>query len=344
MHHSSCSKRSFRIRASLAVVWFTAVGCDHGAVSESTVADSSQASVLRLYDRRPDLQKSDGAPAPCASENAAEVILIATICEPDKGRSCSAELRLDVEEVLKGRSLLTTGEVHAHDAPDWKRYACLEIPPDAEHFSDRYPGGCRIGIYLSRDADRQWCVIDMTDVPEREAEWKKNILRFAAVAAAAKSSDAKAQYAALLTETALDEYTFYALAYNPHPAATPHIRRWLIDYGNLSVAERKTVVPGYDWLVQLLGIHHDAAAVLPALRVAETLKVGERSAFFEFLPRLCRDADTETLGHVRDALQAMLRTLPVGDGPISTAGPVVVTEFHTLEQALKRINEQLQQE
>ena len=168
--------------------------------------------VLKLVESK-DVSGGEGAPAPYSSENYSKIILIATIGDPSAQQAKRKELPLVIEEVLRGSELIERGDVVVKDSPDWHRYACLEIPPNAKHFSDRFPPGTRVGIYLSENPDHTWQVADMTSLessPPRDAkaEWRKEILRFTAVAEALQAEDAAARYKELLSDTPLDRRRF----------------------------------------------------------------------------------------------------------------------------------------
>ena len=275
--------------------------------------------------------------------------MIATIAEPTKQQAKDKELPLEIEEVLRGKSLFEKGEVVVKDSPDWHRYACIEIPPNAQHFSDRFPAGTSVGIYLNEDPDHSWRVADMTSLEaqpphEVKARWRKRILRFTAVAEAAKADDPAARYQELLPGKPLDESTFYALAYNRHTAALPHIRQWLIDLAAMSPEERKTSGLHLSSLMELLAGHHDAASIQPAVKVAAQLKVGERYSFFEFLPRLGRDADEKTLTELRDAIAPMLKELPPESELDYAKDYNVLHELKMAQATMKYIEERLEKE
>lgn len=294
-------------------------------------------------------EESGGAPAPYSSENYSQVILIATITEPTEQQTRDKELPLDIEEVLRGNSFVEKGEVVVKDSPNWHLYACVEIPPGATHFSDQFAPGSSVGVFLRQDPEHSWRVADMlsleTQPPhEVKAAWRKRIQRFVSVAEAAKADDPEARYEELLPGQPLDESTFYALAYNRHPAAVPHIRQWLIDLSGMREGERKTSGHNFRDLMELLGNHHDAASIGPAATTAAQLKVGERYSFFEFLPMLCRDADKKTLAELREVIVPMLKELPPESELDRATKYALAHEFHAGQAALKFLNEQLEPE
>lgn len=293
--------------------------------------------------------ETGGAPAPFSSENSSKVILIATFARPTEREATRKELRLDIEEVLRGRSIVEKGELTVRDSPDWKLYACMEIPPGARHFSEQYAPGTCVGVFLKRTPELAWQVADMVSLEtgppdDTKAQWRRTILRFTAVAEAAQAEDPATRYAELLPGHPLDEPTFYALAYNRHPAAVPHIREWLVNLAGMSPEEREKSGFHFNSLMELLGNHHDSEAIEAAVTVAAGLEAGGRSAFFEFLPRLCRDADQETLTALRDAIQPMLDELPAESDLDWAKNYDLTHEFHLAKAAMKRIHERLSEE
>jgi hypothetical protein len=72
--------------------------------------------------------------------------------------------------------------------------------------------------------------------------------------------------------------------------------------------------------------------------------VGERYSFFEFLPRLCRDADEKTLMDLREAIAPMLNELPPESELDWTKKYALTHEFHMAQAALKYLNERLGKE
>ena len=317
--------------------------------ADSVEADSVEADSVEADSVEADSTEEPGGDrAPYSSENASHVILIATIEKPTKQQAENKELRLNIEEVLRGKSLVENGEVVVKDSPDWHLYACLDIPSGAKRFSDRFAPGSSVGIFLWEDADHSWRVVDMTSLDtnspaEQKAAWRKRIQRFVAVAEAPRADDPETRYKELLAGQPLDDPTFYALAYHRHPGAVRHIRQWLIDLSEMSETERSKSRQSFSGLLELLAGHHDAASIQPAVKVAAKLKVGERYSFFEFLPRLCRDADTKTLDELRDSIAPMVKELPPESELDSTTNYFLTHELHMAQAALKYLDERLEE-
>lgn len=318
--------------------------------SEKPVPDSNAACeapmlVLKLVESD-DVSGGEGAPAPYSSENHSKIILIATVGEPSAQQAEKKELPLVIEEVLRGTELIERGDVVVKDSPDWHKYACLEIPPNAKHFSDGFPPGSSVGVYLTENPDHTWQVADMTSLEtsttrDVKAEWRKEILRFTAVAEAPQADDPAARYKELLPGTTLDQSTFYALAYNRHEAALPHIRQWLIDLAGMTAEERKNSGLHFSSLVELLAGYHDVDSIRPATKVAAALKIGERYPYFEFLPKLCRDANEKTLIELRDAISPMLKELPPESELDYAKDYHVLHEVQQAQLAMKFIHKRL---
>lgn len=350
----------------LTIIWALALfsltsgfGCSPEVTSDQTSADQNsekpepesdaaclaQLLVLKLVETE-DASGGGGAPAPYSSENFSKIILIATVGEPTAQQAKEKELPLVIEEVLRGVELMERGDVVLKDSPDWHRYACIEIPPNAKHFSDGFPPGTCVGVYLTENPDHTWQVADMAsldDSPPRRVkdDWRKEILRFTAVAEAPQADKPAARYKELLPGSPLDQSTFYALAYNRHEAALPHIRQWLIDLAGMTVEERKSSGLHLSSLVELLAPYHDVESIRPATKVAAELKIGERYSYFEFLPKLCRDADEKTLTELRDAISPMLKELPLESELDYAKDYNVLHELKQAQQAMKFIEERL---
>ena len=162
------------------------------------------------------------------------------------------------------------------------------------------------------------------------------------MAEAPQADDAAARYKELLCDTPLDQSTFYALAYNRHEAALPHIRQWLIDLAGMTAEERKSSGLHLSSLVELLAAYHDAESIRPATKVAAALKIGERYSYFEFLPKLCRDADEKTLTELRDAISPMLKELSPESELDYAKDYSVLHEVQQAQAAMKFIEERLE--
>lgn len=344
-HHRGTAMKFAVLSALLAVA-----GCGPEPTSDSAApkpaASPGNQLVLKLVETD-SAEESGGDRAPYSSENASHVILIATIENPTEKQAENKELCLGIEDVLRGKSLVEKGQVVVKDSPDWHLYACLDIPPGPRHFADRFAPGSSVGIFLWEDADHSWRVVDMTsldaDPPaEQKAAWRKRIQRFVAVAEASRADDPETRYKELLAGQPLDDPTFYALAYHRHPVAVRHIRQWLIDLSEMSEAERSKSRQSFSGLLELLAGYHDAASIQPAVKVAAKLKVGERYSLFELLPRLCRDADPETLDKLRDSIAPMVKELPPESELDSTTNQFLTHELHMAQSALKYLNERLE--
>ena len=110
----------------------------------------------------------------------------------------------------------------------------------------------------------------------------------------------------------------------------------------MTAEERKISGLHLSSLVELLAAYHDAESIRPATKVAAALKIGERYSYFEFLPKLCRDADEKTLTELRDAISPMLKELPLESELYYAKDYSVLHEVQQAQAAMKFIEERLE--
>ncbi len=225
-----------------------------------------------------------GAPLPFGLEQRSDDIALGVVGKPFE-RDGKMFVPLDIIEVYKGR--LPTGRFVADDREVF--HVECTVSERLGLRSELFKPRARVGVYFLRDPKKGWTVSWIRPMADREDWWRKMVKLFCDVQLAPEAKDPAARYGELLLGDELDSAAYHALSYNPSPHAVPTLRK-LWQRVVMSQPNRAFSV------ASLLAMLHDAESVETVLDFAlhqENMAI--RQMYFETLPRLCQDADEETI-------------------------------------------------